>query len=80
MVSDGGALEVLYPGQALCEVPLAHFQEPDTGLQSGPGPLNHSNQKVNTVHESITQGEGLGDHVSPEFALSRQPISLTVKS
>lgn len=35
---------------------MTHPEEPDSGLQSGLGSLNHHDQKVNTVHESITQG------------------------
>lgn len=34
---------------------MTHPEEADSGLQSGPGSLNHHDQKVNTVHESITQ-------------------------
>lgn len=34
---------------------MTHPEESYSGLQSGRGSLNHPNQKVNTVHESITQ-------------------------
>lgn len=41
---------------------MTHPKEPDSGLQSGPCSLNHHDQKVDTVHKSITQG---GELVAP---------------
>lgn len=40
-----------HPGQACCGVPHR-----ESVLLSAPGSLNHHDQKVNTVHESITWG------------------------
>lgn len=41
---------------------MTHPEEPDSGLQSGPGSFNHYDQKVDTIHKSITQG---GELLSP---------------
>lgn len=45
-----------WPRTGLLWGPVTYPQEPDSGLQSGPGSLNHHDQKVDTVHESITPG------------------------
>lgn len=47
------------PGQVLLWGLVTHPKEPDSGLQSGPSSLNHHDQKVDTIHESITQGREL---------------------
>lgn len=49
--------------------PVTHPEEPDSGLQSGLSSLNHHDQKVNTVHESITQGGELMAPCDPGVSL-----------
>ncbi len=56
--------------------PVTHPEEADSGLQSGSGSLNHHDQKVNTAHESITQGGELMALRDPGVSLI-QPTNLS---
>lgn len=58
-----------HPGKAWCEVQGGHLEEPHSGLLSGLGSVNHHDQKVNTVHKSITQGGELMPPSDPGVSL-----------